>query len=232
MNKWYFSNNGEINGPFDLASAKKILLHNTNLYGWNPTYSQWKPVSMISEFSDVVPVAKPQAQIPKELISKFISKKRNLHDRLEVIDNDFILVNTLLCDLGKEIQTFNNLTLGLNDEIISIINNIEQNYISLRKKRSDVIQAVNIAKLEINDAVKEFSELVVTKVENITTNGKNIGITTSNMIIKNNTTIKSDNTKTNNKAEHSFNEVSDTLSIYQPEKRAFAAVKSIFSFAS
>jgi hypothetical protein len=66
MEKWYFSDNGKVTAPLDLDAAKVYLADNPSVYGWHPSYNQWKPVSCILELADVIVPPKPMVLVPKE----------------------------------------------------------------------------------------------------------------------------------------------------------------------
>jgi len=76
MKKWYFSDNGNVTGPVSVDSATSLFANGGDLYAWNASFSQWLPVTLIPELSNIIPTTKVAAQVPKELIDKFIQKKR------------------------------------------------------------------------------------------------------------------------------------------------------------
>ena len=83
MKKWFFSNNGEVTAPLDLDEAKDYLATNPNVYGWHPSFTQWKPVNCISEFVDVLPPTVQAPAIPKKTEIKRKSGKPKSGNKAE-----------------------------------------------------------------------------------------------------------------------------------------------------
>ena len=110
MKKWYFSDNGQVSGPFNINDVSSLLAKNNELYGWNPSFSQWLPVAQIAELSEFISESKPVTQISKELIDKFVSKKRDLNKKIKLIDE--LIKNTKgnLYTFEEIIKNYNNLT--------------------------------------------------------------------------------------------------------------------------
>ena len=89
MKKWFFSKDGKVTAPLDLEAAKEYLSSNPDVYGWHPSFNQWKPVNCISEFVDVIPPTVQAPLIPKEISDKFLAKKQENYRKLKML---FILL--------------------------------------------------------------------------------------------------------------------------------------------
>jgi len=160
MEKWFFSDNGKVTAPLDLDAAKAYLTDNPNVYGWNLSYSQWKPVSCILEFADVVPPTDQSLLVPKELTEKFLAKKQRLQTKLTSIDDSINHTQSSLTKFEQQIVDYKDLTKNLNDDVKGAISNLEKKHASLTKKLSQVRNAVSIAEVEINDAITDFDQRI------------------------------------------------------------------------
>jgi len=156
MKKWFFSNIGEVTAPLDLDEAKDYLATNPNVYGWHPSFTQWKPVNCISEFVDVLPPTVQAPAIPKEISDKFLAKKQRLASKLSSIDDSINHSQSSLNKFDKQIEEYKDLTQNLNDDVKGSIDNIEKKYNSLRRKLSQIKEAVNIAETEMTEVVDDF----------------------------------------------------------------------------
>ncbi|AAZ25037.1 MULTISPECIES: DUF4339 domain-containing protein [Colwellia] len=156
MKKWFFSNNGEVTAPFDLDGAKDYLASNPNVYGWHPSFTQWKPVNCISEFADILPVTVQAPLIPKEISDKFIAKKQRLVSKLASIDDSINHSQSSLGKFEKQIEDYKTLTQNLNDNVKDAIDNIEKKHKGLNRKLSQVKDAVHIAGKEMTEVVDDF----------------------------------------------------------------------------
>ena len=156
MKKWFFSNNGEITAPLDLDAAKDYLASNPNVYGWHPSFNQWKPVNCISEFVDVLPPTVQAPLIPKEISDKFLAKKQRLESKLTSIDDSINHSQSSLGKFEQQIEGYKDLTKNLNDDVKGAIDNIEKRYKSLSRKLSQVKDAVHIAEKEMSEVVDDF----------------------------------------------------------------------------
>ncbi|WP_057831683.1 GYF domain-containing protein [Colwellia sp. TT2012] len=157
MKKWYFSNNGEITAPLDLDAAKDYLASNPNVYGWHPSFNQWKPVNCISEFVDVLPPTVQAPLIPKEISDQFLAKKQRLEVKLTSIDDSINHSQSSLAKFEQQIASYKDLTKNLNDDVKGAIDNIEKKYKNLSRKLSQVKDAVDIAETEISAVVDDFT---------------------------------------------------------------------------
>ncbi|NQZ28060.1 MAG: DUF4339 domain-containing protein [Colwellia sp.] len=157
MKKWFFSNNGEVTAPLDLDAAKDYLASNPNVYGWHPSFNQWKPVNCISEFVDVLPPTVQAPLIPKAISDKFLAKKQRLEAKLTSIDDSINHSQSSLGKFEQQIADYKDLTKNLNDDVKGAIDNIEKKYKSLSRKLSQVKDAVHIAETEMSEVVDDFA---------------------------------------------------------------------------
>ena len=163
MKKWYFSKNGKISGPLTLDESLKFLTKDPDFYGWHPSFNQWRPVSCIAEFDDVVPTPVPPAQIPPELIQEFVDKKQSLHDKIDIIDEKIDNSSTSMYELEQEIKIYKRITQNLSDEVKENINSIEQHYSGLQKTLTELKKVTDIANNEIDEIVTDFDSRVAEK---------------------------------------------------------------------
>ena len=163
MKKWYLSENGEVNGPFSIDDVKTLVLKNNELYGWNPSFSHWLPAVKIREFRTFLPEDKVSHQVSKDLIDKFVSKKKDLNKKVDLIDDSIQRTLKSMLTFEHEIADYKDLTVNLNAEVKDNILPLERKYNSVKRHLSDLQKAAEIAKKEIEDVVKEFGELVVNK---------------------------------------------------------------------
>ena len=157
MKKWFFSNNGDVTAPLDLDAAKEYLAENPDVYGWHPSFSQWKPVNCISDFVDVLPPTVQSPSIPKEISDKFLAKKQRLETKLTSIDDSVKNSQSSLGKLEALIANYQDMTQNLNDDVKGAIDNIERKYKSLSRKLSQVKDAVHIAENEMAEVVDDFN---------------------------------------------------------------------------
>lgn len=161
MKKWYISENGNVSGPFDLSDIKKLVSKEKDLYGWNPSFKHWLPVSQIGEFQDFLPESNESNQISEALIEKFVSTKRDLSKKLSLIDDSIESTVKSMNSFDDKITYYKELTNGLAPEVKDNIFPLEKKYNSLNKQLDDLEKAAVIAKKEISDTVVEFDELVL-----------------------------------------------------------------------
>lgn len=170
MKKWYFSENGKVSGPYSINDASTLLSKNDDLYGWNPSFSHWLPVTKIPELSELIPESKPAAQVPKELIDKFVTKKRDLNKKVVLIDETITKTQAHVESFEKEISKYKQLTESLSSDVKGNILPLEKKYQFVTKQLKELIKAAEIAKHEIIDVVQEFGELVLSKTNENTEN--------------------------------------------------------------
>jgi len=163
MKKWYFSENGSVSGPYSMSEANTLLKKNNDVYGWNPTFSQWLPVTQIPEFSELIPDSKPAAQVPKELIDRFVTKKRDLNKKIKLIDETIKNSEEHIKLFDNEINQYKSLTESLSDDVKNNIVPLEKKHQLVIKQLLELKKAAEIAKHEIIDVVQEFGDLVLSK---------------------------------------------------------------------
>ena len=156
MKKWFFSNNGKVTAALDLEAAKEYLASNPDVYGWHPSFNQWKPVNCISEFVEVLPATVQAPLIPKEISDKFLAKKQRLESKLSSIDDSIDHSQSSLAKFAQQIAAYKSLTQNLNDDVKGAIDNIEKKYKNLNRKVSQVQDAVQIAETEMSEVVDDF----------------------------------------------------------------------------
>ncbi len=160
MKKRFFSNNGKVKGPFGLSAAKEFIISNPSVYGWHPSFNQWKPASCISEFASIIPATEQVLLVPKELTDKFLAKKQRLQTKLTSIDDSINHTQSTLSKFEKQIANYRKLTLNLHDDVKSAIDKIAKKHATLDKKLIQVKNAVGIAEVEIDDAIKGFDQRI------------------------------------------------------------------------
>jgi len=156
MKKWFFSDNGKVTSPLSNTEALAYVADKPNAYGWHPSFNQWKPISCIPEFADAVPLVEQTSLATKELTDKFLAKKLRLEKKLLSIEDSIGHTKASFSKFEKQISNYNALTQNLSDEVKGAIANIEKKYDALNKKISQVKNAINIAEVEMNDAIKSF----------------------------------------------------------------------------
>ena len=163
MEKWYLSDNGQVSGPFSIDDVQGLIANNSDLYGWNPSYSHWLPVIKIQEFSEFLVHEKPPEQVSKALVDKFVTKKRELKKKALLIDSSVEATLQTMSYFESEINKYRELTSSLSDEVKENIAPLEKKYKSISNKLDDLQRAVVISKQEISDVSQEFSEFVLNK---------------------------------------------------------------------
>lgn len=161
MKKWYISEDGKVSGPFNISDIKKSISKDKDLYGWNPSFKHWLPVSQIDEFKDFLPQTTKSNQISEALIEKFISTKRDLSKKLSLIDDSIESTVKSMNSFDDKITYYKELTSDLAPEVKDNIFPLEKKYNSLNKQLDDLEKAAVVVKKEISDTVVEFDELVL-----------------------------------------------------------------------
>lgn len=168
MEKWYLSENGNVNGPFGVKDVQSLVSKNSDLYGWNPSLSYWLPVTKIQEFQEFLPADQSSSQVSKELIDKFVNKKRDLIKKTTLIDQSIQQTTKTLTLYENEINQYKELTKALSPEVQDNIEPLEKKYNAINKQLTDLKRAAEISKQEIDDVVREFGDLILNKAtENI-----------------------------------------------------------------
>lgn len=157
INKWFFSKNAKVIGPLTFYDAKTYLAENPDAYGWNATFTQWKPVSCIDEFSGVLPPVPQVPAIPKEISDRFRAKQKSLDKSLINIDINIENTELSIEKMDKKVAEYKQVSQGLGQDITGAINNIEVKTSRLKQQLTHVKDAVTIASQERLDVVNTFN---------------------------------------------------------------------------
>jgi peptidoglycan hydrolase CwlO-like protein len=133
MEKWFLLDNSKIIGPFDVTEAQKLIVTNPNLYAWQPSYSHWTPVNQISQFTVAAKVPLPPIDVPEELMDAFVEEERELIAKLDNLDEQLSPLTSDIAKVSAELNRYQQLTHSLNNEIKTVIANIEQQYAALQQ---------------------------------------------------------------------------------------------------
>ena len=164
MDKWYLSENGRVTGPFNIDDVQRCIAKNSDLYGWNPSYSHWLPVVKIKELSVFLPEVQSSEQVSKALIDKFVNKKQDLNKKVALINSSIGMTVEKMVQFEQEINKYKELTTALSSDVKDNIVPLEKKHNGIGKQLNDLQKALAISKQEINDVVKEFGDLVLNKV--------------------------------------------------------------------
>ena len=156
MNKWYFSENGNVTGPFSLAQAKKQASEQPSIYCWAPKFTQWQAARDIAELEVLVAEEEAQPNILTEIRQKFAIRKQRLEKKCAVIEQNVESNNALLTKLAAEIATYKKNTTNLSDSVKNAIAPLEKAYSSLSDKQAMLADAAGIAAQEIDQTVARF----------------------------------------------------------------------------
>lgn len=140
MKKWFFSDNGEVTGPFGLRESNELIAKKPNLYAWHPAYTHWVPVSCINEFETAVTPPPPPIDIPTDLIGEMIGEEKELITTLERIDKTVKITADSLYEIDAEIDNYGQITHNLTEEVKMVVKSIEEQYASLQKNLANVIK--------------------------------------------------------------------------------------------
>jgi hypothetical protein len=163
MDKWYISANGRVTGPLNIEGVKRLIAKHNDLYGWNPSFSHWLPIAEIKELSVFLSKEQFSEQVSKELIQKFVNRKRDLYKKTAIIDSAIEATIEKMTHFEKEINNYKKLTATLAADVQDNIIPLEQKYSGIEKQLNNLQKALIISKQEINDTIKEFGELVLPK---------------------------------------------------------------------
>lgn len=239
MKKWYFSKNGKVSGPLNVTEAKNLLAKDPDYYAWQPSFTQWQPVSNLNEFNDVVPTPVAAAQIPEELIEEFIAKKKRLENKLTSLYQRIDLTSTALYEFEKEISIYKRLTHNLSDEVKNNITSIEQQYNSLNKNLTALKNVAEIAHHEIDDIVTDFDHQVASKTpvhsKKVTQQSPQTPVADSQKTVSNDKSNisrlhpeRKNQQVANAIVETAETEVVEDKDLQHTEKHGFSGVKSMF----
>jgi hypothetical protein len=163
MDKWYISANGRVTGPLNIDEIQRLIAKSSDLYGWNPSYSHWLPVTKIKDFSEFISEDQSSEQVSKELIDKFVNRKRDLNKKVALINSSIEVTIEKMALFEREISKYKELTTALSADVQDNIVPLEKKYNSIGKQLNDLQKALAISKQEIEDAVQEFGGLVLNK---------------------------------------------------------------------
>jgi hypothetical protein len=140
MKKWFFSNNGEVTGPFGLQESNELIAKNPNLYAWHPAYTHWVPVSCIDEFEVAIKPPPTPLEIPQGLIENLIDEEKELISTLDRIDKTIKITSDSLYEIDIEVDNYSQITHNLIKQVEMVVKSIEEQYASLQQNLADVIK--------------------------------------------------------------------------------------------
>ena len=112
MDKWYISDNGRVAGPLNVNDVQRLIAKNSDLYGWNPSFSHWLPIEKIQELKGFLPEDYSSDRISKELIDRFVTKKRDLNKKTALINASIEATVQKMAIFEEEISNYKTLTTG------------------------------------------------------------------------------------------------------------------------
>lgn len=140
MKKWFFSDNGEVTGPFGLKESNELIAKNPDLYAWHPSYTHWVPVSCINEFETTITPPPPPIAIPNDLIDDLIGEEKELLTTLDRIDKTIKITSDSLYEIDADLDNYGQITHNLTEEVKTVVKTIEEQYASLQKNLANVIK--------------------------------------------------------------------------------------------
>jgi hypothetical protein len=140
MKKWFFSDNGEVTGPFGLEDSNALIAKKPDLYAWHPSYTHWVPVSCINEFETATTPPPPPSEIPTDLIDDLIGEEKELITTLDRIDKTIKITSDSLYEIDAELDNYGQITHNLTEEVKVVVKTIEEQYASLQKNLANVIK--------------------------------------------------------------------------------------------
>jgi hypothetical protein len=159
MKKWFFSNKGDITSAMNFDEAKVYLQTHANAYGWNPSLTQWLPVSCIGDFANILPESDVAKNIlPEELVQEFKTKQATLEANLAKLLTGFNSATKSLALFRRRIDTYTKLTANLSDDLKNNISGMEKQYATLEKKVGQIKEAMQISQKEIEQATSAFNQ--------------------------------------------------------------------------
>jgi hypothetical protein len=140
MKKWFFSNNGDVSGPFGISESNELIAKNPDLYAWHPSYTHWVPVSCINEFEVSISPPPPPINIPEGMVDDLIGEEKELITTLDRIDKTIKITSDSLYEIDADLDTFAQTTHNLTEEVKVVVKSIEEQYASLQKNLANVIK--------------------------------------------------------------------------------------------
>ncbi|WP_372873134.1 GYF domain-containing protein, partial [Shewanella sp.] len=167
MKKWFLSQDGELTGPLTEAEALTCLQDAPDSYGWCRGFSQWLPASHIVEFAGRFPTVELPAKVPSELIDEFSNRRSELKNTFSSVDEAIKFTKTYLYELEQEINIYKRQTVKLSDEVKQGIAGIESSYEGFQKVVEDLVYAVSMAKVEMNEVTAEFDKCLLEREKDV-----------------------------------------------------------------
>ena len=159
MKKWFFSNKGKVSEALNFEEAKAYLQKNPNVYGWNPSLTQWFPANCIGDFANILPESDVSSNIlPEEVVQEFRNKQEKLEAKLGRLSKGFNLASKSLMQFRGRIDTYIKLTANLSIDLKDNLSGMEKQYAALEKKLAQVKEATQIAEKEIAQAITSFNK--------------------------------------------------------------------------
>ena len=168
MKKWYFSDNGKVSGPLSIQDAEAFVSKNENLYGWQPAFSQWLPVHLIPEFSEIAAPPKSGQQIPQDLIDDYLAKKKVIEEKIKFIDETVEKTAKSMQGFAAEIDVYQDLTKNLSDEVKGTIVDLEKQHEKLEKKLHELKEVADVARAEAIENIEAFENRLKEKEVDLT----------------------------------------------------------------
>lgn len=140
MKKWFFSDNGEVTGPFGLEESNDLASKNPELYAWHPSYTHWVPVSCIDEFETTITPPPPPVEVPLNLIDEVVEEEKELITTLDRIDKTIKITSDSLYEIDTDLDNCGQTAQNLTAQVKDVVKAIEEQYASLQKNLANVIK--------------------------------------------------------------------------------------------
>ncbi|TYK66781.1 DUF4339 domain-containing protein [Colwellia echini] len=140
MKKWFFSDNGQVTGPFGLEESNDLIAKNPDLYAWHPAYTHWVPVSCIGEFNTSITPPPPPIEIPSGLIDELVGEEKELITTLDRIDKTIKITSDSLYEIDTELEKYGKTAHNLTEQVKVVVKQIEEQYASLQKNLADAMK--------------------------------------------------------------------------------------------
>ena len=140
MKKWFFSDNGEVSGPFDLKESNDLIAKKEDLYAWHPSYTHWVPVSCIDEFNTSITPPPPPIEVPSGLIDELVGEEKELITTLDRIDKTIKITSDSLYEIDTDLDNYGKTAHDLTEQVKIVVKQIEEQYASLQKNLANVIK--------------------------------------------------------------------------------------------
>lgn len=141
MNKWLFSNEGQVVGPLNEAEAKSFVEDNPDVYVWQPSFGQWQPISHVPNFLPDESIPKPPATLTSEIIENFHGKETRLLETLERVNKTLRVSANTVAELNDDIEKYHGMTKNLIVEVKSAIQTINNQHKALQESLAGVTKS-------------------------------------------------------------------------------------------